>query len=233
MSIVITPVSSPASINTASPATFTGVNLGTPSPGRVIVICVESSDLTNQTDTVTCTIAGNAAISCIQETSNHTTDACFAGIFAIVDAVNSTGNVVLTNVGGTTFNDVHISVYNITGAAGAAPTSTAATQITVAPDPRTTTSPLTIGAGGGFILSGQYSSGASPTWNVPSSGPDFTATIGAGTSADASNTTLTGSVTPSLTGFSNFYLFGMVAASWDPAPTAAQGILGLASNECG
>lgn len=213
MTLVITAVASPAVQSSASPATFSSVNLGTATSGRIIVVCF-SSDSMNASDFVTITVAGNA-MTLITQQIKATSQYNYQGMFYIVDGTNTSANIVVTANSGGSLNQCGILVYAITGASSSAPTSYAGEVYNYNNDPRTTTSALTIASGGEAIVFGASETASTTvTWNVGSQ--DYSITNGTNWMMASGHITTTGSVTPSVS-IGNGNGWGMLAAAWSPS----------------
>ncbi len=136
-------------VSGASANTFTSVNLGTASSGRLIVV------LHSSTDTVAtgCTIGGVTATKAVEES---TILSGFQIWYANVPT-GSTGDIVLT--AGSAMNNAIIIVGALTGVASI-PTNTNTSTPLADPSPVTITVPAT-----GFGIAGYYGSGIGGTWN--------------------------------------------------------------------
>lgn len=201
-------------------ATFTNAAIGTASADRIVVVCV-SSKVGIDGPTVACTIGGNAATKALQ---NTLANGYIQSIHYLLVTSGTTATVVVTYSGGASpaISFAGITVGKLTGAV-AAPTTTASRNYGYNADAQTTTTALTVPAGGvGVVVGGSETPNGSLTWNVGTQ--DYSTISGTDTQITSGYITASGSQTPNISGF-NFTGFGIAAATWDvAAATRAVGV---------
>jgi len=204
--VTFTPTDNPPIQNlglVSGTATFSNVNIGTPSSDRIVVVSV-AGQFNNNLPTVT--IGGASAT---EATSTKGTRFP-TGIWYLNVPAGSTTTIV---VSADAINYVGITVGELTGASPT-PTSLATLDYGYQADPQVTPMALTIPVNGvAIIAAGSETPNSSFTFNV---GTDDYSTI-AGTSWQIleGHISASGSETPSISGF-NYTGFGMSAAAWGP-----------------
>lgn len=122
---------------TNGPVTFSNVDIGASTAGRIVVVGVDNGNSSNNTSPTSVTIGGVAAT---EAAFSETSASSFASLWYTAAATGTTQTVV---VNGTSFSTIGIMVGTITGASSSTPTATGAHANTV-----DTTDPQLIPASG-------------------------------------------------------------------------------------
>ncbi len=153
-------------------ATFSNVNIGTASAGRVVVVGVSSDNDVCSPSGVS--IGGTSATDVVLSSSGSDYD---ASLWSAATSSGTTANITVTCSGGA-YDLIDILVGYLTGAASATPSATAIHYPNASADPQLipTSTPMTVPADGAAVIlgTGQSTGNNTVTWtNTTNTGGDY------------------------------------------------------------
>lgn len=202
----------PAHGSSGSTATFSSVNIGTPSSDRIVVVAVA---LDASGVPVSVTIGGTSATKAsINANGSGGGGTRTASLWYASIPTGSTANIVVDQGGTYGIAEIGIAVGTLTGAT-ATPSATSSVNFAFAADPQTI--PITVPTSGvGLAVLYGIGDSVTTTWSN-ATGDYTTGTTGTGITISLAHTATAGSQTPNATGW-NHAGTSMAAAAWAPAP---------------
>ncbi len=208
--VTFTPTDNPANQsigNASSTALFPGVNIGTPSSDRIVVVAVS---LVANYAAQNVTIGGISATEATGTIESNSTSQSIW--YASVPTGTSADITVNVSNGCCELNAIGIAVGTLTGAT-ATPTSLDTVTSAYNPDPQTI--PITVPSNGvGIVMLGGRADSTPTTWSN-ATGDYTTGTAGTSITVSLAHTYNAGSDTPSATGW-NYGGAGLAGAAWGP-----------------